>query len=73
VEGYEWMFSPSLARLELFCIARIVRQNRLSTADLVMVRHGTPLGIWLDLLQDLVGDRGDPVTIAGLRLSLLPP
>jgi len=50
VEGYEWMFSPYIARLKLFCIARIVRQNRLSTADLVMVRYGTLPGIWLDLL-----------------------
>ena len=73
MEGYEWMFSPSLARLKLFCIARKVRQNRLSTVDLVMVRYGTLPGIWLDLLQGLVGDRGDPVTVAGLRLSLLPP
>jgi hypothetical protein len=73
VEGYEWMFSPSLARLKLFCIARIVHQNRLLTADLIMGRYGTPLRIRLDLLQDLVGDRGDPVTVAGLRLSLLPP
>jgi hypothetical protein len=40
---------------ELFCISRIVHRNGLSTAD---VDDGTPLGLWLNLPQDLVDDRG---------------
>src|SRR5918997_4295702 len=55
VEGYEWLFSPSLARPDLSLIARIVHRNGLSTTDM---DYGTPLGLRLDLPQDLVGDRG---------------
>src|ERR671939_391533 len=50
----DWSRQPYVT-LELSCIARIVHQNGLSTPD---VDKGTPLGIRLDLSQDLVGDRG---------------
>ena len=67
------MFSPSLARLELSCLARIVHQNRLSTADLDYGPLWNAARDLARLFQDLEGLPGGPVTVAGLRLSLLPP
>lgn len=54
-EGYECLFSPSSTGLGLSCIALIVGGIVLSTAD---VDEGTPLGVRLDLPQDLVGYGG---------------
>jgi hypothetical protein len=52
------MFSPSLARLELSCLARIVHQNRLSTDDLDYVPLWNAARDLARLFQDLEGDRG---------------
>jgi len=53
------MFSPSLARLELSCLARIVHQNRLSTDDdLDYVPLWNAARDLARLFQDLEDDRG---------------
>jgi hypothetical protein len=49
------MFSPSLARLELSCLARIVHPNRLSTDDLDYVPLWNAARDLARLFQDLEG------------------